>query len=187
MINSAEDARALRRTPEISAARPPFVGAARGARSQRSCRDRLFEGSQRVHPGDRHGGDQRSARRLDEIIAVDGVDGVFVGPGDLSIALSHGQSSTPAVAPSTRRSTASSPAPRRAASSLASIAPMELEQNMRASEASHSARCRRIKCCCARRRGRSSLSQGADLGRWRAPDVAGRVEPGLFVRELARL
>ena len=28
---------------------------------------------------------------VDEIIAVDGVDGVFVGPGDLSIALSHGQ------------------------------------------------------------------------------------------------
>jgi 4-hydroxy-2-oxoheptanedioate aldolase len=27
---------------------------------------------------------------VDEIIAVDGVDGVFVGPGDLSIALSHG-------------------------------------------------------------------------------------------------
>ena len=28
---------------------------------------------------------------VDEIIAVDGVDEVFVGPGDLSIALSHGQ------------------------------------------------------------------------------------------------
>jgi 4-hydroxy-2-oxoheptanedioate aldolase len=28
---------------------------------------------------------------IDEILAVDGVDGVFVGPGDLSIALSHGQ------------------------------------------------------------------------------------------------
>jgi 4-hydroxy-2-oxoheptanedioate aldolase len=28
---------------------------------------------------------------VDEIMAVDGIDGVFVGPGDLSIALSHGQ------------------------------------------------------------------------------------------------
>ena len=104
---------------------------------------------------------------VDEIIAVDGVDGVFVGPGDLSIALSHGpilDTSSSSVNKALDRIVASA----KARGKFAGLyCPDGARANMRASEGSHSARCRRIKCCCARRRGRSSLSQGADLGRWR--------------------
>ena len=52
---------------------------------------------------------------LDDILAVPGIDGVFVGPSDLSIALSNGAMSMPATGCRATRSTTCWPAATRSA------------------------------------------------------------------------
>jgi 4-hydroxy-2-oxoheptanedioate aldolase len=95
MVNSVEDALAL-----VGAAKYPPVG----ARSWGPHRAAMLQG---VSPADYLAAANAetvalamietpaAVEALDEILAVDGLDGIFVGPGDLSLTLTEGASVTP--------------------------------------------------------------------------------------------
>ena len=95
MVNSVEDALAL-----VGAAKYPPVG----ARSWGPHRAAMLQGAS---PADYLAAANAetvalamietpaAVEALDEILAVEGLDGIFVGPGDLSLTLSDGASVTP--------------------------------------------------------------------------------------------
>ena len=94
---------------------------------------------------------------LDAIAAVPGIDVLFVGPSDLSIALSNGKRARSALRyRRQRRSSRSSPPAARPARSRASIAPTPSARWPAPSAASASSRSAAISASCAPARRRSS-------------------------------
>ena len=83
MVNSPAEAEAVVRGRPLPAARGPQLRPVRRQPPPRRVRGRR-QRRPRHHPDDR---DRRRLRRLDNILAVAGVDAVYVGPADLSLSL----------------------------------------------------------------------------------------------------
>ena len=95
MINTPEDARALRRGGEVSAARRAQLrSAARPDAQQHGGADYIAQANEIVVTFAMI--ETRAALdNLDAILATPGIDAVFVGPSDLSLALTDGKTLDP--------------------------------------------------------------------------------------------
>ena len=98
MVDTAEEARSV-----VSAARfPPLgtrgVGAYRAVNYTKSLGDRLQNDNDRIFVGIMVESSE-GLRNIEEICAVDGIDVIFIGPGDLSVSLTGKMNSTDALEP----------------------------------------------------------------------------------------